>query len=415
MNARAYAFALLKEICIDEGYSNLLLRNKLQSVDPKDKALVTQIVYGTLQNYRLVRYQWQSYVKKEPCKEVALLLDMSVYQLLYMDKMPAYAVIDEAVRITKKNIHPRFSALVNAVLRQVERNGKRELEGNAIEQLALETSHPTWLVAMWKAQYGWQECEKICHSDLEIRKQCVRVNTMKASVEELLASGEFAKGSLAEDALYYLGNDIIHSNYYKQGLISIQDEVSQLVAQYVDPQPQERILDVCSAPGTKACHIAERMGDKGSIVCGDIHAHRVELIKNGARRLQLQSIQAQVMDATSLKEIEGVMFDRVLCDVPCSGYGVLARKSDIKYHAKSTDMDTLIPLQQQILQSASKHVVKDGILVYSTCTLNKKENEKQVAAFLAQHEEFECLQQQTIFPYTHHSDGFYIAKLKRVR
>ena len=149
MNARAYAFALLKEICIDEGYSNLLLRNKLQSVDPKDKALVTQIVYGTLQNYRLVRYQWQSYVKKEPCKEVALLLDMSVYQLLYMDKMPAYAVIDEAVRITKKNIHPRFSALVNAVLRQVERNGKRELEGNAIEQLALETSHPTWLVAMW--------------------------------------------------------------------------------------------------------------------------------------------------------------------------------------------------------------------------------------------------------------------------
>ncbi|MCH1958444.1 hypothetical protein MCH19_24175 [[Clostridium] innocuum] len=121
------------------------------------------------------------------------------------------------------------------------------------------------------------------------------------------------------------------------------------------------------------------------------------------------------MDATSLKEIEGEMFDRVLCDVPCSGYGVLARKSDIKYHAKSTDMDTLIPLQQQILQSASKHVVKDGILVYSTCTLNKKENEKQVAAFLAQHEEFECLQQQTIFPYTHHSDGFYIAKLKRVR
>ena len=202
--------------------------------------------------------------------------------------------------------------------------------------------------------------------------------------------------------------------WYAQGLLSIQDEASQLIARIVDPQKGEQILDVCSAPGTKANHMAELMQNDGSIVCGDIHEHRVELIREGAARLGITILKPQVMDATELKEVEGILFDRVLCDVPCSGYGVLARKSDIKVHMQSGDMDTLIPIQKAILAKSAEHVKEHGILVYSTCTLNKKENEKQVQAFLKEHENFTLIEERTIFPYTAHTDGFYMAKLQRI-
>ena len=154
------------------------------------------------------------------------------------------------------------------------------------------------------------------------------------------------------------------------------------------------------------------MQDEGEILCGDIHEHRVHLIEEGAKRLGITCMKAVVMDATTLENIEGT-FDRVLCDVPCSGYGVLANKSDIKYHMESSDMDTLIPLQQKILNCACEKVKQDGVLVYSTCTLNKKENEKQIEAFLSTHEDFILEEQKTIFPFEYQSDGFFMAKLRR--
>ena len=194
--------------------------------------------------------------------------------------------------------------------------------------------------------------------------------------------------------------------------MSIQDEASQMVAYLLDPKPGMRVLDTCSAPGTKATHIAQLMQDEGEILCGDIHEHRVHLIEEGAKRLGITCMKAVVMDATTLENIEGT-FDRVLCDVPCSGYGVLANKSDIKYHMESSDMDTLIPLQQKILNCACEKVKQDGVLVYSTCTLNKKENEKQIEAFLSTHEDFILEEQKTIFPFEYQSDGFFMAKLRR--
>lgn len=416
MNARELAFQLLKEICIKKKYSNLVLRSELDRADPKDKGFVTQVVYGTLQNYRLCRYQWEPFVKRMPDDEVCVLLDMSVYQLLFMEKAPAYAIINEMVNITKKRIHAKYGNLVNAVLHKVEKQQERELTGSPEEQLAIATSHPLWLVNMWKAQYGYETAEQICHSNMETKPNAARVNTWKMSRDELLEKDhDFKKGSLSEDAVLYQGSSIFATSYYKDGLISIQDEASQLVARMMDPVPGEHVLDVCSAPGTKSMHMAELMKNEGRIVCGDIHEHRVELIKQGAQRLGLTNIEALVMDATKLDEIGEELFDRVLCDVPCSGYGVLARKSDIKYHMDSSDMDTLIPLQQEILQISSKHVKDGGILVYSTCTLNKKENEKQVEKFLKDHEEFTLVDQKTIFPFTYHTDGFFLAKMMKNR
>ena len=414
MNARGIAYTMLRDICLHKTYSNLLLRKGLNQAKPQDKGLITQIVYGTLQNYRLCRYQWEDCVKKLPSDEVCVLLDMSVYQLFYMDKLPAYAIINDAVEITKKQIHGNMAKLVNAVLHAVQRRGKREITGKEEEALAIRTSHPTWLVQMWKAQYGWDNAQKICEADMETKPNAARVNTWKITRDELMKQdSSFQKGCLSEDALLYDAS-LATTPWYAQGLLSIQDEASQLIARIVDPQKGEQILDVCSAPGTKANHMAELMQNDGSIVCGDIHEHRVELIREGAARLGITILKPQVMDATELKEVEGILFDRVLCDVPCSGYGVLARKSDIKVHMQSGDMDTLIPIQKAILAKSAEHVKEHGILVYSTCTLNKKENEKQVQAFLKEHENFTLIEERTIFPYTANTDGFYMAKLQRI-
>lgn len=415
MSARETAFQLLKEICIKKKYSNLVLRKELDRCDPNEKGFVTQVVYGTLQNYRLCRYQWECYVKRLPDEDVCVLLDMSVYQLLYMEKAPAYAIVNDMVNITKKHIHAKYGNLVNAVLHKVEKQQEREITGSPEEQLAIMTSHPAWLVHMWKAQYGYDTAEQICRSNMETKPNAARVNTWKISRDELLQQDpDFVEGRLSKDAVLYLGSSLVATSYYKEGFISIQDEASQMVAILLDPKPGEAILDVCSAPGTKSMHIAELMKNEGRIVCGDIHEHRVALILEGANRLEISIIDAMVMDATKLEEIGDELFDRVLCDVPCSGYGVLARKSDIKYHMDSDDMDTLIPLQQEILQTSSQHVKDGGILVYSTCTLNKKENEKQVEKFLKEHEEFELIDQKTIFPFTYHTDGFFLAKMKKL-
>lgn len=413
MKVRELSYELLKKICIEKKYSNLILRKELDHLQGKDKGLATQIVYGTLQNYRLVRYEWESFATTKPIEEVCILLDMSVYQMKCMDKLPTYAIINEAVDVCKKRIHPRFAKLVNAILHKVDQAEAIEIKGNELEVLAIKTSHPTWLVAMWNAQYGFETAKKICLSNMEVKPTIARVNTLVTSKEALLKEEAFVEGELSKDALRYVGTNLAATSYYEEGLVSIQDEASQLVAFLLDPQPGDRILDACSAPGTKACHLAQLMKDEGSIVCGDIHEHRVTLIEEGAKRLHLKSIQAMCLDACVLEGFEEESFDRVLCDVPCSGYGVLANKSDIKYHMNSSDMDTLIPLQKQIFQRCSDMVKPGGFLVYSTCTLNKKENEKQVEQFLKEHENFTLLSQETIFPFMYHSDGFYMAKLQR--
>ena len=181
----------------------------------------------------------------------------------------------------------------------------------------------------------------------------------------------------------------------------------------MEPTPGEPLLDVCSAPGSKACHMAVIMPDEGVILCGDIHPHRVELIRQGAKRLQLHCIEAKVMDATQLEGVADAAFDGVLCDVPCSGYGVMGRKSDIRLRLSAEAMDTLIPLQQEILQCAARKVRIGGRLVYSTCTLNRKENEKQAERFLQTHPSFCLEREQTFFPHVHGTDGFYIARFLR--
>ena len=382
-------------------YSNLYLRNHLHQLNEKDRALATRIFYGTIQNHLLCRSVWKQYVKKNPSPITRIVLDMSVYQLLFLDKVPRYAIIDQAVSIVKRKKQAE-SKLVNAILHKIDDQSIQWPE-DKIERCAMETSCPLWLIQMWNTQYGWDRASQMARASLHILPLYVRINNMKETpLDESYIPVE-------KDMYIATKDSVMQTQEYLEGRISIQDLGSYQIAQFMDVQKGDSVLDCCGAPGTKTFAMAEACQDACRIDSMDIHAHRVQLIKNDAKRLGITNVNAICQDATKLEGFKE--YDRILCDVPCSGYGVLARKPDIKLHMKPEDMDTLIPLQASILDSASKHLKDNGILVYSTCTCNKKENEKQVEKFLSQHPNFELLEQRTIFP-DEKNDGFYMAKMQ---
>lgn len=415
MKARELALNCCKAIILDQQYSNLYLRKALKQIEEPDKSFITSLVYGTMQHSLSVRYQWEYLTEKPLPEDIAILLDMSFVQLYHMDKIPEFALVNEAVEIASKLHHGKYKGVVNAILRRKIREGKRPLPEEPVERLAIETSHPVWLVKMWLKQYGFEIAEKICQENQKIPVQTARVNLNEISIDELIhVYPEFEKSTL-EGSVKIKNGNIADSEAYIKGFVTIQDESSQRVALVLDPKPNERILDCCAAPGTKTTHICQLMRDKGEIIACDLHEHRVKLMDQAAERLNYHSIHTRVLDATTCHEqFEKNSFDRVLVDVPCSGYGVLKRKNDIKVHMKPEDMDEIIPLQRSILESACQVVKQDGILVYSTCTLNKKENENQMKQFLERHPEFVSEHIETIFPFETGNDGFFICRMRKV-
>lgn len=413
MKAREKAYNGLCDIILGNQYSNLYLRKELDDFSAADKAFITNIIYGTMQNYLYLRYQWIHYVDVSISKDMALLMDMSIYQFLFMDKVPDYAIVNEAVEIAATMHKGKYRTMINAMLRRFLREGKKEVIGNEETQLSIMTSHPLWVIKMWSKQYGFEITKKICEADKGVATSYARVNTLVSNRQQIIENNELFELGEGEDALIYKGGNIANTKEYLTGLLTIQDASSQKVAHWLNAQPNESVLDTCAAPGTKTTHIAQMMNNQGEIVALDLHEHRVELIKHSAARLGITIIKPICKDATELAEYyDG--FDKVLVDAPCSGYGVMRRKNDIKVHMLPSDMDELIPLQKAILNEASQCVKENGILVYSTCTLNKKENEKQIENFLADHPHFECLEMQTLFPFEKDQDGFFIAKLKRL-
>ncbi len=404
---RTWVFKALCAIKIDQTYSNLYLKHHLQEVEEKNRSLATRIVYGTIQNEMYCQYIWKQVATRKVNKKMQVLLNMSVYQMLFLDKVPTYAIINDAVNIAKRYASSQ-AGFVNAVLRNIDVS-KIVLPEDPMERLSIQSSIPTWLLQMWKAQYGQETMEQCATYSNAILPTYVRVNPLRSSMVQMYSHEDF---EYVQDRIFiYKGNDLANHPLYQAGCISAQDIGSYQISQWMKPQKNDTILDCCSAPGTKAMAMAEQIEDQGHIDCIDVYEHRVQLIQSDAKRLGLSCIYAQCNDATKLDGLG--YYDRVLCDVPCSGYGIFARKPDIKMHMQPTDMDTLIPLQKEILESASKHVIQGGILVYSTCTINKKENDKQIETFLKNHADFVCEDTQTIFP-SATTDGFYMARLKRM-
>lgn len=400
---RYWIYKALMEVIVKGQYSNLYLKHHLNQCPAKDRPLATHIFYGTLQNKGYLEYVIYQYVSQKVPVKVEILLMMGIYQLFFLDKVPAYAVVNESVKLTEK-ISPAHKGLVNAVLHRVCQQDI-VLPEKEEARLAVQYSVPEWLVSMWKAQYGIEKTREILPWTLQTLPVYVRRNPLRSSLSDF-ATKDFTP--VCKDLFIYHGDNIGSHPYYLQGKMSIQDLGSYEIACFLEASSKMNVLDACAAPGTKTMAIAERMHDQGQIISLDLHAHRVHLIEKDAKRLGLTCIKPQCQDARHLEHLG--QFDRVLCDVPCSGYGILARKPDIRIRMQSSDMDTLIPLQKEILYSCANHVADNGILVYSTCTINKKENEKQIETFLRDHEDFALCAEKTIFP-DRGMDGFYMAKL----
>ncbi|WP_305151586.1 16S rRNA (cytosine(967)-C(5))-methyltransferase RsmB [uncultured Dubosiella sp.] len=400
---RNWILEALCAVVADGAYSNLYLKKHLREVDEKDRALATTIFYGTLRNYTYCQRMWSQYSNGNKVhKKIRVLLTMSVYQLLFLEKVPAYAVISEAVSLAK-TIRPQAAGFVNAILRKVDRERKIEFRDD-VDEIATTYSIAPWLVKMWIAQYGADRALAFAKASLDTQSLSVRRNVMKDKPE-------VDRLQELRDPIYqYTGNTLEADPLYREGVVSPQDLGAYEIVRVLDPKPEETILDVCAAPGTKTMAIAETMHDQGHVVALDLHPHRVALIQNDIRRLHLKNVEARCQDATDLSGLG--LYGRVLCDVPCTGYGTLSRKPDIKLHLDPATMDTLIPVQAAILEQAGAHVKPGGVLVYSTCTLNQKENEKQVAKFLKSHPAFSLDMEKTIEP-SKTTNGFYVAKLKK--
>lgn len=398
---RYWVYRALYEVIVHQVYSNLYLKNNLYQVDCKDQALATNIFYGTIQNYSFCQYVWKQYAHYKVSDKIDVLLSMSVYQLIFLDKVPSYAIVNEAIEIAKKE-EPRSKGFVNAILRKINKN-KINYPENEFNRLSIQYSLPVWLLKMWDKQYGSMQMRNMLPYCNQIMPLYIRYNpnyTFETTYEHIC-------GTLYKTNL----NQIANNQLYKDGKISVQDEGSYQICLFLDIKENMNVLDCCAAPGTKSMAIAEMLHHSGHVDCIELHEHRKELIEKDIQRLSLNNVSCFCQDARDLSSF--LEYDRVLCDVPCSGYGVLSRKPDIKLKMKPEDMDTLIPLQYEILESTSKHVKKGGILVYSTCTINKKENEKQIEKFIENHSNYICLEMKTIFPQKE-KDGFYMAKLKRI-
>ncbi|MCM2603533.1 16S rRNA (cytosine(967)-C(5))-methyltransferase RsmB [Rossellomorea marisflavi] len=396
---REAALEVIEAVEKNQSYSNLLLNHVIEKNDipSRDVGLLTELTYGTIQRKMTLDYYLKPFLRGKVESWVRQLLRMSLYQLVYLDRIPDRAVFYEAVEIAKKRGHKGISGMVNGVLRSVQRKGLPSLEDiqDPIERVSVETSHPLWLVKRWSDQFGLEKTKAMCETNLLASNQTARVNPLKGTREELLESltenGHSAQESpIVPEAIQSLRGNLAKTDEYRNGRLTVQDESSMLVAHALKLEEGMRVLDACAAPGGKTTHIAEMLKNTGEVHALDLHAHKVKLIAENAGRLGLANVHARTLDSRKAGEVfEEESFERVLVDAPCSGLGVLRRKPDIKYAKKEQDLNSLQKIQLDILDAASRLLKKDGILVYSTCTVDQNENEGTVKEFLSQHPEFE--------------------------
>ncbi|MBQ3005423.1 MAG: 16S rRNA (cytosine(967)-C(5))-methyltransferase RsmB [Clostridia bacterium] len=437
-SARQIAFEALLKIHKDGAYSNLVLDGLLKEnpgLEERDKSFVCNIVYGTLDRLILIDYNIGLYLNQPVKKlkpELHTILRMGTYQLLFMDKVPSRAAVNESVNLAKANKSNFAASMVNAVLRRVADNGLRLPEGtdNDPKYLAVKYSCPEWLISLWIDSYGFENAVSLAEKALEAPPLVVRCNTVKTTVDELIWSlaeeGVVSeKTSIAPDALIInVSAAVDELEAYKSGLFHVQDLASQLCCMALDAKPGETVFDLCSAPGGKTFTIAQMMNNSGTVRAFDIYQSRVELIRNGAARLGLTNVFSYLSDAAIFNENYGYA-DKVLCDVPCSGLGIIRRKPEIRFK-KTADIDNLPDLQYRILCNATRYLNAGGRLVYSTCTLNPKENSEVCDRFLNEHPDFTAVdflpqiqrynkneKYLTLMPHIHSTDGFFVAVFEK--
>ena len=433
-NPRRVALSIINDVLNNNAYANIALNEKIKSenLTELDKNLVTNLVYGTISKKLTLDWYTKPYVKKTK-KWVKNLLAMTVYQIIYMDRIPTSAAVDEAVKIAKKQGDQRLSGFVNGVLRNFTRADFRSFDeiSDSTEKLSIQYSMPIDLTKKFVKSFGFEKTVKIFRSIEEPSRASLRVNTTLTDVttefNKLAREFDVELSEISPTGIVAESGHFADLLDFNDGLITIQDESSQLVATVLDAQTTDRILDACAAPGGKTVHIAEYLSEAGYIEALDLYDHKLRLIRQNAERLhQIEKIRLTKLDARQSFERFGPdSFDKILVDAPCSGLGLIRRKPDIRYRKETTDFADLQKVQLEILEDTCKTLVNSGIMVYSTCTIFDEENYQVIETFLAKHPEFEqvpltheksdlvkngCL---FITPDAYHTDGFFIAKLRK--
>lgn len=416
-------------------YSNIVLDNELNSseLSAQDKRFVSRLFYGVIERKITLDYIISIYIKKgsdKLDKEVKIALETGLYQLLFMPSVPDNAAVNESVKLTGELKKSSARGMVNAVLRNFLRDNKKyPLPKDKLMSMSVEYSCPKPLIELWLKDYGEEKTKEILEGTLRENTVSVRTNTLLTTTDSLLErfTSEGVSAHLSDkikDCIILNSiSGVENSDAYKEGLFHVQDVSSQLCCMALDPNENDIVLDVCSAPGGKAFTIAELMNDKGSLYAFDLHEKRVNLIKSGASRLKISCITAEASDATKYND-RIPMADKILCDVVCAGFGVIGKKPEIKYKNLS-ETERLPEIQYSILENSSRYLKAGGELVYSTCSLSKRENDEVIDKFLKLHDEFEGIPflteygsvfkgyKATIFPSDFDSDGFFIAKIRR--
>ncbi len=442
---RQLASEILFKVDSQKAYADILLDGTLRSTDlsERDRALLTELTYGTLRwrgkiDARLSQNLYRPLAHTDAW--VRNLLRVTVYQLFFLDKIPDYAAVNEAVELTKSQRGGKTAGFVNGVLRNLLRRknsaAKAPAADDSIPTLATELSHPEWLVQRWIAEFGLSAAGSLMRANNERAPLVLRANRRKCSRDELLTRLRDHGIGATPTLLSPQGISIESSGNvenlpgFAEGLFQIQGESSQLIAYLLAPSAGERILDACAAPGGKSTHIAELMGDSGTVIALDHSPRGLDRIRENIARLNLQSIQIAQADATQeLTGTLGAPYDRILVDAPCSGLGTLRSHPEIKWQRQERDIPRLSELQTKILNRIVDYLKPGGVLVYSTCTLTRDENERIIETFLAKHEQFEledgarylpaaarAMARGKFFqalPHRDHTDGFFAARLRK--
>lgn len=445
INPREIAMKILIDINEKDAYSNIVINRHLdKDIDSRDESFIREVVYGVLENKLYIDYiiSKASKIKlKKIHYNILEILRIGIYQIVFMDRIPDSAAVNESVKLAKKYGHRGTIGYVNGMLRSIIRDKDRFLNidvKDKIDYISIKYSHPKFMVERWAKEYGIGFTEDLCKKNNEVPSLNIRVNTLKISREDLRErlsqKGIKTKyGRYAYDCLIVENpQGIVDTHEFKEGLFTIQDESSMLVSQVMNPRDGSLVLDVCAAPGGKSTHMGQIMENKGMIISRDIFQHKIQLIEDNARRLGVDIIKAEIFDALN-RDIDLIdKLDYCLLDAPCSGLGLIRRKPEIKWNRVEEDIKSLSDLQYRIIDNIKDYVKIGGILVYSTCTVEKEENILLIDRFIEENPGFKLIGIEDrfqnrdgldtlehgyiqLFPNIHDTDGFFIAKMRKER
>ncbi len=422
---RQAAFEILQRVETRKSFADILINRTISAGNLEgSSAFLTELVYGVLSKQKKLDYVIDQFVKggKKVKQSLRIILRIGSYQILFLDTIPEFAIVNETVEIAKK-IDVHAAGFVNGILRNILRNKQSikfpDKETNLVEFISVFYSHPKWLVESWIKQLGVDEAKELAEAMSRVPPLTLRANTLKISRDELklklaLEGIETEPTKQSPDGLVVQSSiNISGSAAFKEGLFTVQDESSQLAARLLSPQPGESILDACAAPGGKTTYLAQLMQNKGAILATDINQNKLKMVEEHAKRMGISIVATKVLDASKLTN-QREFFDKILIDAPCSGLGVIRRNPETKWWLKPADIKKMVKKQKLILANVSNLLKPGGTLVYATCSTTLDENEQVVEDFLKHHEEFIKEDSFRTWPHQGGADGFYAVKIRKV-